>query len=114
VGRSLTPVPHSGRRGSSLGAPTGSRDAALAAGGRTEEVANIEVAAAALTLRIGQDVTYQGRTYRLCGLQPMSVPDREAELQDAASGERFWVPLEALDQQAGDPEPRQPGEGNRL
>ena len=44
-------------------------------------------------LKIGDLVTYQGRTYVLRGLEPMSVPNRRAELEDAESGEGVAVPL---------------------
>jgi hypothetical protein len=47
-------------------------------------------------MRIGDHVIYQGRVLMLLGHDPMSVPDRRAEVQDPATGERFQVPLDEL------------------
>jgi hypothetical protein len=47
-------------------------------------------------MEIGDLVTYQGRAYVLRGLDPMGVPERRAELEDPASGERLFVPLEEV------------------
>ena len=44
-------------------------------------------------MQIGDLVTYDGAVYVLRGLDPMSVPDRRAELEDPATGERVRVPL---------------------
>jgi hypothetical protein len=44
-------------------------------------------------MKIGDLVTYQGRSYVLRGLEPMSVPNRRAELEDLETGERIVVPL---------------------
>ncbi len=44
-------------------------------------------------MEIGELVTYQGRAYVLRGLDPMGVPDRQAELEDPESGEYISVPL---------------------
>jgi hypothetical protein len=44
-------------------------------------------------MKIGDLVTYQRRIYVLRGLEPMSVPNRRAELEDAESGEGVVVPL---------------------
>jgi hypothetical protein len=44
-------------------------------------------------MEIGDLVTYQGSAYVLRGLEPMSVPERRAELEDPESGERLSVPL---------------------
>jgi hypothetical protein len=44
-------------------------------------------------MKIGDLVTYDGRSYVLRGLEPMSVPDRRAELEDVESGEHVVVPL---------------------
>jgi hypothetical protein len=44
-------------------------------------------------MKIGDLVTYQGRAYVLRGLEPMSVPNRRAELEDPESGEVVVVPL---------------------
>ena len=48
---------------------------------------------ASADMRIGDLVTYQGTLYILRGLDPMSVPERLAELVDPATGERLRVPL---------------------
>jgi hypothetical protein len=47
-------------------------------------------------MKIGDLVTYQGRAYVLCGLEPMSVPDRRAELEDPESGDHIFVPFEEV------------------
>ena len=44
-------------------------------------------------MKIGDLVTYQGRAYVLRGLEPMSMPNRRAELEDPESGEVIVVPL---------------------
>lgn len=44
-------------------------------------------------MEIGTHVIYRGRVYVLVGVEPMSVPDRRAQLEDAITGERFRVPL---------------------
>jgi hypothetical protein len=44
-------------------------------------------------MRIGDLVTWQGRSYYLRGLEPMSVPDRRAQLEDAETGEVVTAPL---------------------
>jgi hypothetical protein len=55
-------------------------------------------------MRIGDLVTYHGTQYVLRGLDPMSVPDRRAELEDPATGERFRVPLSDVEESPGQPE----------
>ena len=52
-------------------------------------------------MEIGSLVTYNGRAYYLRGLDPMSVSDRRAELEDVFTRERISVPLE----DAADPHP---------
>lgn len=52
-------------------------------------------------MEIGDHVTYEGRTYVLRGLEPMSVPDRRAELEDAQTGETVSVPLSLVAEGAG-------------
>jgi hypothetical protein len=52
-------------------------------------------------MEIGDLVTYRGRAYVLRGLEPMSVPDRHAELEDPESGERVSVLLEELAESPG-------------
>jgi hypothetical protein len=44
-------------------------------------------------VRIGDTVLYEGRPYVLRGLDPMSVPDRSALLEDAGEGGLIRVPL---------------------
>jgi hypothetical protein len=51
-------------------------------------------AAALRLMEIGSLVTYNGRAYYLRGLDPMSVSDRRAELEDVFTHERISVPLE--------------------
>jgi len=55
-------------------------------------------------MRIGDLVTYHGTQYVLRGLDPMSVPDRQAELEDPATGERLRVPLSDVEESPGQPE----------
>ena len=47
-------------------------------------------------MEIGQLVTYEGKSYVLRGLDPMSVPDRRAQIEDPESGELLSVPLVSL------------------
>jgi hypothetical protein len=47
-------------------------------------------------MEIGDLVTYDGKSYVLRGLEPMSVPDRRAEIEDPDSGERRSVPVALL------------------
>jgi hypothetical protein len=44
-------------------------------------------------MELGNAVTYRGRVCVLRGLDPMSVDERRALLEDQHTGERFWVPL---------------------
>ena len=44
-------------------------------------------------VEIGDLVTYLDRAYVLRGLEPMSVPDRRAELEDPETGELVMAPL---------------------
>ena len=53
----------------------------------------------AAAMEIGDLVTYQGRAYVLRGLEPMSVPNRRAELEDPESGEVIAVPLAEVSSQ---------------
>jgi hypothetical protein len=50
-------------------------------------------------MKIGELVTYEGRSYVLRGLEPMSVPNRRAELEDAVTGERLAAPLDEVSAQ---------------
>jgi hypothetical protein len=47
-------------------------------------------------MKIGDIVMYQGRPHVLRGLEPMSVPGRRAELEDAETGELISVPLDEV------------------
>jgi hypothetical protein len=44
-------------------------------------------------MKIGDLVLYQGRLHYLRGLDPMSVPDRRAILENAETGEEVTVPV---------------------
>ena len=48
-------------------------------------------------MKIGDLVLHQGRRYYLRGLDPMSVPDRRAILEDAETGQEVSVPVEDLE-----------------
>jgi hypothetical protein len=47
-------------------------------------------------MRIGERVIHQGRVLVLLGHDPMSVPDRRAQVEDPITGERFFVLLDDL------------------
>jgi hypothetical protein len=47
-------------------------------------------------MRIGERVIHQGRVLVLLGHDPMSVPDRRAQVEDPITGERFHVLLDDL------------------
>ncbi len=44
-------------------------------------------------MKIGDLVIYEGKSYVLRGLEPMSVPDRRAELEDPETGDVVSVPV---------------------
>jgi hypothetical protein len=44
-------------------------------------------------MRIGDIVAYAGRRYVVRGLDPMGVPERRADLEDAETGESIRVPI---------------------
>jgi hypothetical protein len=48
-------------------------------------------------MTVGDLVTWRGRTCVLRGFEPMSVPDRRAELEDAETGERLFAPVGELE-----------------
>jgi hypothetical protein len=55
--------------------------------------------AAPLPLRqvnIGDQVSFQGRLYVLRGMDPMSVPDRVALIEDAWTGELVRAPFDEV------------------
>jgi hypothetical protein len=53
-------------------------------------------------MKIGDLVLYQGRPYYLRGLDPMSVPDRQAFLEDAFTGEERTVPVAEVQSEEAD------------
>jgi hypothetical protein len=55
-------------------------------------------------VNIGDQVVFDGRLYVLRGMDPMSVPDRAALIEDAWSGELIRVPF-------SDVEPAENGPG---
>jgi hypothetical protein len=52
-------------------------------------------------MKIGDLVLYHGRVLRLLGHDPMSVPDRRAQVHDPASGEQLEVPYDELVEASG-------------
>ncbi len=48
-------------------------------------------------MEIGDDVIYRGRVLVLLGHDPMSVPDRHAQVEDPETGERFDVLYDELE-----------------
>jgi hypothetical protein len=48
-------------------------------------------------MKIGDLVLYHGRLHYLRGLDPMSVPDRKAFIEDAATGEARAVPIAEIE-----------------
>jgi hypothetical protein len=55
-------------------------------------------------MQIGDKVIHQGRVLVLLGHDPMSIPDRRAEVADPGTGERLVVPLDELDPAPPEPE----------
>ena len=49
-------------------------------------------------MKIGEVLNYGGRSYVLLGMEPMSVPDRKAELQDTETDEIVLIPCAILAQ----------------
>jgi hypothetical protein len=49
-------------------------------------------------MAIGDLVLYQGRRYRLLGIDPMSVSARRAELENLESGERILVAFDDVEE----------------
>lgn len=47
-------------------------------------------------MMLGDAVTYRGKPHVVRGLQPMSVPERRAQVEDLESGRRVWVPMNDL------------------
>jgi hypothetical protein len=52
-------------------------------------------------MAIGDLVLYNGRRYYLRGIDPMSVSDRTALLEDAETGEAVRVPLDEVEAESG-------------
>ena len=52
-------------------------------------------------MRIGDLVIHNGRVLVLLGHDPMSVPDRRAQVQDPATGEQLEVRYDELVQAPG-------------
>ena len=57
-------------------------------------------------MKIGDLVLYLGRHYYLRGLDPMSVPNRQAFLEDAVTGEERTAPVVEIE-----PSPPRPRSG---
>ena len=47
-------------------------------------------------MRIGDLFDYEGKQYVVRGLDPMGVPERRADLEDAETGEQIRVPIANL------------------
>jgi hypothetical protein len=54
-------------------------------------------------MQIGDPVTYHGRTLTLRGIDPMSVPERRAEVEDPDTGARFTVAFDELEETSAGP-----------
>ena len=48
-------------------------------------------------MKIGDLVLHEGRHYYLRGLDPMSVPERQAFLEDASTGEMCTAPVDEIE-----------------
>jgi hypothetical protein len=57
-------------------------------------------------MQLGSLVIHKGRPYYLRGLDPMSVSDRQAELEDAFTGARVSVPLDEVEEHRRPDRPR--------
>ena len=53
-------------------------------------------------MKVGDHVIWNGRLYVLRGVEPMSLPGRQAELEDAETGERIRVAVEELKSSSGE------------
>ena len=49
-------------------------------------------------MQIGDDVIYRGQRVRLLGHEPMSVPNRRAQVEDSVTGECFEVAYDELEE----------------
>jgi hypothetical protein len=48
-------------------------------------------------IRVGDDVTFNGRLYRVRGISPMSASPRRVLLEDVETGENVEAPLDEID-----------------
>jgi len=55
-------------------------------------------------MQIGDRVTHHERVLVLVGLEPMSVPNRRGQVEDPATGERFNVVYDELEELPPAPE----------
>jgi hypothetical protein len=60
-------------------------------------------------MKIGDLVLYQGRPYYLRGLDPMGVPERQAFLEDAFTGEERTAPIAEVEPEEPDAPPESAG-----
>jgi hypothetical protein len=51
-------------------------------------------------MNIGDPVLHRGRRYILRGLDPMSVPNRQAFLEDPENGEQVTAPVDEIEAEA--------------
>ena len=56
---------------------------------------------ASAAMRIGDSVLYDGKLYVLRGVEPMSVDERKAELEDPDTGKRVRVPWDEIEEPRG-------------
>jgi hypothetical protein len=56
---------------------------------------------ASAAMRIGDPVLYDGKLFVLRGMEPMSVDERKAELEDPETGERLRVPWDEIEELRG-------------
>ena len=56
---------------------------------------------ASAAMRIGDLVLYDGKLYVLRGVEPMSVDERKAELEDPDTGARLRVPWDEIEESRG-------------
>ena len=52
-------------------------------------------------MTIGDVLTFRGRKVVLLGLEPMSVPNRQAHVRDVETGEELDVPYDELENGGG-------------
>ena len=56
---------------------------------------------ASAAMRIGDPVVYDGKLYVLRGVEPMSVDERKAELEDPDTGKRLKVLWDEVEEPRG-------------